>query len=1795
MIKKRKEWIAVVVVLLVALATQSVDAICGDGVLDVGELCDPVLHTCCAPNCLTVLLMGTTCRGSFGPCDLVEVCNGVNYTCPTNLFRPSTHVCRDVIPGSLCDLKEYCTGTSPLCPPDLAAPNTTLCRTQSPGMECVADAYCPGTLPSVDPNAKVCPPISYLGNATEPVVCRDEPNQCDIPEFCPEPGSNMAGAETPWACPLNINRGTLADHPLNVNLTGIAMCDIDGLACTQGQCNAMTGQCVEPAATGINCACGDKIDCILNKIESSSEGNRFNYVNEGQYPMSFGVLNQAFYNYYQGVYNSTAPTYLSAEFFMSYNRHYQSLFDGNFVDLRNDLSPGFNLDYSRNMYDWPEGSSASINALCTGGVCRKFNEAWAEDDWFGTYTFTTVGPYEGMAHCYVDGAHWFDPGQIDFLMDNIAGAGGWPDGGYVAVVPGAPDPRVGLSLATDIALFSTQPGSPCRGCVSDMTGNLITSWGDLSNNTVCLLPPEYQNLPCAKNPYFGTCQGGQCLPVPLVASVPTPCSTTSGGVCYDGEILCDSSPADVPLLMPGGPLYCELSAGNNSLLACSATKGNCGFDSYCGAGNAFCPSPVVLSQGTECRSPSGPCDAPEVCDGVSTECPPDLLYPAGISPIGEDARGPCEMIVACDGESANFAGGNTTMRVPKGPMYMCRAPVDLCEQPTFCPDPNEVAEWWLCPEPQLYNSTHVCRDNEGTCLLPSYCTGNSTACPPNQLAPNGTLCGSPDGLCEKPSYCDGIFPTCPPKQLYPAGTVCRPIDGTCDFEEQCDGMSVDCPEDVVASNTTICHISEGPCEDDVYCPGPFANVTNPGQCPPRDFFGNDTVCRMAEGLCDKEERCDPNSATPWLCPVDEVQPNTYECRGAAAPCDKPEFCDGFIKTCPTDQVQPNTFACHEPQGECEVAVYCNGITITCQSRQFLGSNVVCHVPEGPCDKQITCDPFSATPWLCPPTQFYGPELICAIPNGNCATPGYCNGTSPFCPGLTYLGNDTICRQATSQCDQAEYCVDGNEACPTNVRKPLGSPCMADALNCTVDVCDGFGNCNRESEFCECFFNNECPTNATCVIGTCLNGFCQQQLSQGFCFIDGTCVGEGANPDSNPCLSCQSSVNPYDWTPTVMGTPCNTGNPAGLCSAQDTCNGMGVCVDQYQPSTHICRQAAHSCDEPETCSGTDDYCTAPDLFKPPGTVCRNATGPCDAVEYCPAEGGPCPPDLALPSTTLCQAKRGQCEGDAYCRGTIPAQDPLAKECPTPLLLPGTAVCRPAIFICDEQETCNPNSATPWLCPVDAVKNTSQLCHIPTGPCDQPKYCDGVTKTCPAPMLFGPTHQCRVPAGSCEEPGFCTLGTDQCEPISYKPQGTICQPSGLLCASNAVCSGNSSFCPSLTPLSQGTQCFVPRGTCEGPGFCDGQSLQCQLEGLKSSGTVCRQSIDMNRCDPQEVCSGFDYACPPDAKRPDGFPCPDSLYCNGDETCLAGVCQPSPGPRNCSDGSPCTLDSCNEQTNQCVHVPLPGIGNVCYQGPMGTADVGICRSGTQRCNNTNGNLYCLGQVLPLPDEICGNGLDDDCNGVPDDACSGLTCVTDNDCISFIQYPCQNAACVNNFCQYPVHPGVCLIGGQCIMEGTISPTAPCLSCRSALSQTSYSPDPTIDPSDGNVCNGVEVCSFGNLVLMPGPLQCPHSPNSCLPFVCDPVLGCIQQPLPVNSTCTLPQGAICLGGNTTCNIDNQCVCDGDVQMRSKFGESPHEILWVPLIIGAAAFLVAACVCVVIPTSRRRREEREQELLGKQK
>ena len=112
------------------------------------------------------------------------------------------------------------------------------------------------------------------------------------------------------------------------------------------------------------------------------------------------------------------------------------------------------------------------------------------------------------------------------------------------------------------------------------------------------------------------------------------------------------------------------------------------------------------------------------------------------------------------------------------------------------------------------------------------------------------------------------------------------------------------------------------------------------------------------------------------------------------------------------------------------------------------------------------------------------------------------------------------------------------------------------------------------------------------------------------------------------------------------------------------------------------------------------------------------------------------------------------------------------------------------------------------------------------------------------------------------------------------------------------------------------------------------------------------------------------------PDDTLCDDGVYCNGKEVCEKTGCGPGPVVA-CSTTSACDIDTCNESDKTCSHKLRDVDGD-------GDPD-GHCTGGHD-CDDGNP------AVSSLHSEICGNSIDDNCNGQIDEQ----PCVT-----------AQNATC--------------------------------------------------------------------------------------------------------------------------------------------------------------------------------------------
>jgi hypothetical protein len=276
--------------------------------------------------------------------------------------------------------------------------------------------------------------------------------------------------------------------------------------------------------------------------------------------------------------------------------------------------------------------------------------------------------------------------------------------------------------------------------------------------------------------------------------------------------------------------------------------------------------------------------------------------------------------------------------------------------------------------------------------------------------------------------------------------------------------------------------------------------------------------------------------------------------------------------------------------------------------------------------------------------------------------------------------------------------------------------------------------------------------------------------------------------------------------------------------------------------------------------------------------------------------------------------------------------------------------------------------------------------------------------------GATQSCYTGPAGTQGVGVCAAGTQTCDasgklwgactgqvlpaaedcsqPLDEDCDGTINQASaGCICAPGAT-----------------QPCYTgPAGT-ENVGTCRGGTQTCATSGkawgtcvgeVKPTTEDCSTPLD-EYCDGSvnEAASGC--LCVPASTIPCytyGSQYQDVGICkSGAQTCAVdgrsyGSCVGDVAPQATEDCSTPTDDNCNGQSNEGCACS-PGAVATCYDGPTGTAGVGICHSGTHTClPSGTGYGACTGQVIPQTETCDLAMLDENCNGQVNE--SGTNCV--------------------------------------------------------------------------------------------------------------------------------------------------------------------------------------------------------------
>ena len=1045
--------------------------------------------------------------------------------------------------------------------------------------------------------------------------------------------------------------------------------------------------------------------------------------------------------------------------------------------------------------------------------------------------------------------------------------------------------------------------------------------------------------------------------------------------------------------------------------------------------------------------------APEVCDNTDNNCN---------NCVDEGSKHYCNQGQACCAWNTQ-AQRTTCLNNYTASINAGDPDGNLALLPCTTPAQANDSTTWLCYDPK-----ETCDNTDNNCQAGAdegfnKC-GNPLHCPlPNELCNNA-----------EDDDCDGIVNE---------GCICpNPTPEVCDgCDNDCNGIADDGVAPIACGFSPPANCAgQITCKAAVAVPvgtcvagGGFNSCNNSPQAETCDGVDND-----CDGLTDDNVAatpCENAGAPPGLvygAPSQCVlgsKPCNGTCSGWVGP--SAEICDGIDNDCDgvvDDGVLGANQNCGNNTAPCSPGkTACVGGVLVCQGG-VQPSSEICDGVDNDCDGAADDAPLADAP----PAGANG----CWNNPGNCCTQ---NGIS-WCPppGATCAGNGAL----TAPCNKGTIVCNG--AAGWTCQNPKGP---------SAEVCDNIdNNCNGMVDDGVPGAGQACGTNTgECTAGTnqCVNGVLG-------------CVGS-VGPKAETCNGldddCDGAVDDN-----IPGTGVACGNNTAPCKA-----GVTACVG----GSVICQGAVGP--QPESCDNVDNDCDGQidegQLSDAPAagqTGCWNLPGNCcthDGFTWCPPAGATCSANGALTApcgqgTLVCSTGAWTCQNaktptpevcdgiDNNCNGA--ADDVAPVQCDPPGVPPGTVYngtsqCKRGTMTCGAcvgavgpgPEVCDGidndcdgvvddsavgagspcgNATPPCTAGTTACVGGALVCQGGTGP--QPESCDGVDNDCDGAIDDGQLSD--APAAGMN--GCWSLPGNCCSHDGYN----WCPPPG------GTCTGNGGL---LAPCSKGTLA------------CSSGAWTCQ--GSKAPGAEVCDGID-NNCDGQ-----LDNVTPVDCE-PAGAP-PGTVYggmsqCKkGTKTC--GACAGAVGP------SPEVCDGVDNDCDGAVDDSIVGVGTPCgiNQPP--------CTPGTTAC--VAGVILCQGGVGPQA-ESC-DGIDNDCDGKPDDApLSDAPAAGQNGCWNLPGNCCSFQGL--NWCPPP--------GATCSDNGGI--IAPCnkgtLACAGGggwVCQNAKPPAPEACDGLDNDCNGaVDDGSFPQEGA-----ACGTDTGECVPGVIDCQVGtldCVGDVGPVQEVC---------------------------------------------------------------------------------
>ncbi|MGY4884827.1 MAG: hypothetical protein ACP5NZ_04590 [Nanobdellota archaeon] len=698
--------------------------------------------------------------------------------------------------------------------------------------------------------------------------------------------------------------------------------------------------------------------------------------------------------------------------------------------------------------------------------------------------------------------------------------------------------------------------------------------------------------------------------------------------------------------------------------------------------------------------------------------------------------------------------------------------------------------------------------------------------------------------------------------------------------------------------------------------------------------------------------------------------------------------------------------------------------------------------------------------------------------GICTTAG-CDQSVAALSGGTYYGDCSGRSDGTSaDRDSLAGGYSANGICCTNsaVATPTGfgsscdgsdaDYCMEGTILCTGSCSDSTGSTYENSvALCHDGSDNDCDGNTDCSDSQCVGIASENTASSCADGVDNDCDGNTDCADSQ-CTSLLTS------------TACD-GSDADSCAEgfRYVC-GSG-CSDStgstYENTFALCTDGSDN-----DCEGGID-CADASCNGVSGTSNCDQDGRCaGAVRTC--SGGTLSACSITPISEVCNSIDDNCDGsvDNGITCTCDNGDTQTQSC-------GTGACFRTV-----SQTCVSGAWTPACTPGTAGTETTTATCSDSSDND----CDGTTDCSDSgctSLLTSTTCDGAADGDLCRE-GFVFLCGGACSDVT----GTTTENTFALCTDSS-----DNDCDTSTDCAD-SGCTGLSGTsdCDQDGLCAGAVRTCSGGSLSACsitpiGEVCNNQDD--NCD-GSVDNGITCSCTIGETDTCGSNIGECEY--GITTCLIGgiwgACVGGVTPVTENTNTLCHNgldDSCNSLIDcadpTCLNVVAETCGNsidddcdgtpddgcLCAEGatqPCGT-DVGECAFGVQTCTGGAWGT-CIGGVTAIP-EVCGDGLDNDCDGTPDNGC-GLGICGD---------------------------GAINTGEDCDDGGTVNGDGCSAACTIESGWTCVG-----EPS---VCNLLPSCGDGNLDVGE---ECDDDDNS-------PGDGC-------DGSCNVEDGWVCVGAPSVCS-----------------------------------------------------------------